>query len=93
MALRFSERLGLIADRQSEGLQKLLKGLNLPVTLHKSLDTEALLESMGMDKKVVDGAIRFVLAEDIGRVIVTDDFEPFKPVSPRLFFLELVLSA
>ena len=30
---------------------------------------------MGMDKKVVDGKLRLVLAETIGRVIVTEEID------------------
>jgi 3-dehydroquinate synthetase len=34
-----------------------------------------MLEAMGMDKKVRDGRLRFVLAEALGRVIVSEDID------------------
>ena len=55
-------------------LRALLKALGLPVTLgdHR-LETEAMIEAMGLDKKVNDGQLRFVLARQLGDVYVSDD--------------------
>ncbi len=46
----------------------------MPVTLggHR-LETEAMIEAMGLDKKVNDGQLRFVLARQLGDVYVSDD--------------------
>ncbi|MBI3810806.1 MAG: 3-dehydroquinate synthase [Nitrospirae bacterium] len=66
---QLSVRLGLsdtvVARRQIE----LLKRAGLPVALPK-IKTADILKSMTLDKKVSDGRIHFVLAEQIGRVIV-----------------------
>ena len=55
-------------------LRALLKALGLPVTLgDRRLETEAMIEAMGLDKKVNDGQLRFVLARQLGDVYVSDD--------------------
>ena len=43
----------------------------LPV-VPPALEFEAMLNAMGMDKKVLDGRLRLVLARSIGDVFVTD---------------------
>ena len=55
-------------------LRQLLERLGLPVSLGQhDLDQEAMIEAMGMDKKVSDGRLKFVLARSLGDVIVSDD--------------------
>ena len=60
------------ADAQR--LSQLLERLGLPVSLGQhDLDQEAMIEAMGMDKKVSDGRLKFVLARGLGDVVVSDD--------------------
>jgi 3-dehydroquinate synthase len=55
-------------------LRHLLEALGLPVTLgDQELETQAMIEAMGLDKKVSDGQLRFVLARQLGEVYVCDD--------------------
>lgn len=55
-------------------LRALLTAFGLPVTLgDRRLETEAMIEAMGLDKKVNDGQLRFVLARQLGDVYVSDD--------------------
>lgn len=55
-------------------LRQLLEQLGLPVSLGQhDLKVEDLIEAMGMDKKVSDGRLKFVLARSLGDVIVSDD--------------------
>ena len=77
MAVRFSERLGLLPQSVFPKLRDLSAQLNLPVQLPEgSAHAQALMEAMGMDKKAVDGKARFVVAKDIGEVEVTADYDP-----------------
>ena len=39
-------------------------------------DTDALIDLMGQDKKVVDGQLRFIMARGIGDAFVTGDVPP-----------------
>ena len=55
-------------------LRQLLENLGLPVSLGRhDLDLEAMIEAMGMDKKVSDGRLKFVLARSLGDVVISDD--------------------
>ena len=55
-------------------LRQLLENLGLPVSLGRhDFDLEAMIEAMGMDKKVSDGRLKFVLARSLGDVVISDD--------------------
>jgi 3-dehydroquinate synthase len=45
----------------------------LPVVSPEAMTTESYLEHMQVDKKVLDGRIRLVLLESIGKAMVTSD--------------------
>ena len=75
MAARFSERLQLLPQGQADRLTNLLRSLQLPVELAHRVSADDMLQAMSMDKKAMDGKMRFVVAERIGKVSVTDDFQ------------------
>jgi len=71
MAARLSVEFSGLALADSQRIEKLLQQLNLPVTLKGlELNAEAMIDAMGMDKKVVDGELRFVVADQMGSVRV-----------------------
>ncbi len=74
MAADLSARQGLLAWSEARALRDLLQALDLPVT-PPDLSPEDMLAAMGLDKKVVDGRLRLVLASEIGRVMVTEDVD------------------
>jgi 3-dehydroquinate synthase len=53
-------------------LRHLLSDANLPVVLPADMSADQFLELMSLDKKVIDGKLRLVLLESIGRAVVTD---------------------
>ena len=61
-------------------IEKLLEKLHLPTQWtgrdELQVDAATLLSVMGMDKKAVDGRVRFILAADLGQVDVVDDVAP-----------------
>jgi 3-dehydroquinate synthase len=71
MAADLSMRLGWLPAAQAVRIRELIKRAGLPV-VPPSLSSATVLEAMNMDKKVVDGQIRLVLAKGIGEVIVSD---------------------
>ena len=71
MAARLSERLGLSDAAASERITSLLGAFGLPVAA-PGLDAGEIFESMLLDKKVKDGALRFVLLKEIGEVTVDE---------------------
>lgn len=71
MASAFSVKRGLCSADVDERIKKLLKAIGLPV-LPPSIQPDAFIESMKLDKKVSDGRIRFVLASEIGKVALEE---------------------
>jgi len=70
IAARLAERLGIAEAGLSTVLAQALAGLGLPVSVPPELDRAALLQAMRLDKKRVDGRLRFTLPEKIGAVRV-----------------------
>jgi 3-dehydroquinate synthase len=66
MAAELSHRLGLIDSRYSNRIRKVVERSGLPI-LGPKLGTARYLELMRVDKKSVDGEIRFVVIESPGR--------------------------
>lgn len=75
MAAELSCRLGDISREEVVQLEALLKKANLPVALPQGMAPERFLELMSVDKKVLDGRLRLVLLEEVGKAVVTDDFD------------------
>jgi 3-dehydroquinate synthase len=71
-AARLSERLGWFAAIDVARLRALLRRAALPVEA-PPLGADRYLALMSRDKKVVGGAIRFVLLRGIGDAVLTDD--------------------
>ena len=85
MAADLSARLEMLDTGTAERIKQLLAALELPTALamNSRLEPAAMLDAMGMDKKVVDGNLRFVLAKDMGAVELRDDV-PRETVSATL---------
>ncbi|MES9991854.1 MAG: 3-dehydroquinate synthase [Candidatus Thiodiazotropha sp.] len=75
MAADMSRRQGWLSDHSCERIFRLIERAKLPIVPPKELTKERFLTLMSVDKKVVDGRIRLVLLKEIGRSLVTDDFE------------------
>jgi 3-dehydroquinate synthase len=57
-----------------ERLRELLQSANLPAA-PPAVGPQAMMDAMGMDKKVLDKKLRFVVLEQLGRAAVTSDYE------------------
>ncbi len=57
-----------------ERLRRLVDSAGLPVR-PPSLGAGAMREAMGMDKKVLEDRLRFVLLSELGRAVVTSDYD------------------
>lgn len=75
MAAELSEKLGLTSRAVVERIAGDLRACGLPV--ESSYDISALAEAMSKDKKAEGEKVRFVLIEDIGRLIMKD-LRPFE---------------
>lgn len=73
LAMRLSAALGSISEAEVLAFEQLLKRIPLPTEAPDDMTTEQFLQLMGRDKKVIDGELRLVLLEAIGRAVVTAD--------------------
>jgi 3-dehydroquinate synthase len=71
LAAELAAQEGMLNPDAATRLTRLLTALGLPVG-PPDLSVPAMLEAMAQDKKVQDGRLRLVLAEAIGRVVITD---------------------
>ena len=72
-ACRLSHQLGILDEETVARVEKLLSRLGLPTRLTDPIDTERILDTLRMDKKVRGGVGRFVLLEGVGRPVVRSD--------------------
>lgn len=72
-AADLSWRLGNITAAEVDDLRQLLQAANLPVAGPESMSANQYLEHMAVDKKVLDGRIRLVLLEQIGKALITSE--------------------
>ncbi|MGB5925739.1 MAG: 3-dehydroquinate synthase [Dehalococcoidia bacterium] len=71
-AAKLSQRLGLLPSAAVERQQALLQEFGLP-TGFSGLDLTEITRAMELDKKTKEKAIRWVLLNDIGRVVISSD--------------------
>lgn len=71
-AAKLSQRLGLLPQNVVQRQQALLEKFNLPVNCSE-ISLDDVLAAMELDKKVRNKAIRWVLLEDIGKVVICTD--------------------
>lgn len=73
MAADLSAREGYIDHSEVTRLKQLLERASLPVAA-PDMSEEEFLSLMAVDKKVLDGQLRLVLLEQIGKAVVTKQF-------------------
>ena len=71
-AARIGERMGLLDNELVARQADVLRGLGLPLVA-PGVNSDRVLETMSLDKKVAAGKLRFVLLEAFGRPVVRDD--------------------
>jgi 3-dehydroquinate synthase len=72
MAADLSQRLGWLGAEDVSRTRKLFVRAGLPVIAPK-LGADKYMQLMGLDKKVSDGKIRFVLLKSLGHAVMTGD--------------------
>jgi 3-dehydroquinate synthase len=76
MAADLSARHGWLSGADIERIRTLLIRAKLPVAAPREMSRERFLDLMAVDKKTLDGGLRLVLMEGIGRSKVCSDFDP-----------------
>lgn len=67
-AADFATRLGLLAVKDAQRIKALIRQADLPVEPPKDIEPNSMVAAMALDKKTLDGTLRFVLPDAIGRV-------------------------
>jgi 3-dehydroquinate synthase len=75
MAADLSARHGWLATVDVERIRSLLARARLPVTAPREMSRSRFMDLMAVDKKTVDGGLRLVLLDGIGRSKVCHDFD------------------
>jgi 3-dehydroquinate synthase len=83
-AADLSRRLGWLADADVQRIERIIYRAKLPTKPPQALDSTLFLDLMAVDKKNVDGKLRLILLEQIGRASL--------PVSVELSMLEATLN-
>lgn len=76
MAADLSWRRGAISQEDLQRIIILLERANLPTRAPADMTPTQFVELMGVDKKVLDGRLRLVLLESMGKAITTSDIDP-----------------
>ena len=70
MAADLSQRMGWISEQDVSRIRQLFERAGLPVVA-PHLSAEQYIQLMGLDKKIIDGQMRFVLLEALGRAVIS----------------------
>jgi len=73
LAADLSRRMGWLSESDVARIARIFQAAKLP-TQAPALGEGKYLDLMGLDKKVADGKIRFVLLQAIGKAVMTGDF-------------------
>jgi 3-dehydroquinate synthase len=86
MAAELSRRMGWIDGVIVARIKALLIAAGLPIAIPDDMTSDQFMSLMAVDKKVQDGRIRLVLLKDIGKAIISDDYDAGKLVETLEFF-------
>lgn len=75
MAADLSCRLGWLTQQQVIETRQLLEAIDLPCVPPSEMSEQDFISLMQVDKKVLDGKLRLVLMQEIGKAVVTSDFD------------------
>ena len=71
-AARIAHKLEMITAQEVEAQEDLIASFGLPIRF-ESLDNDQIIKALTKDKKVKNGVIRFILADQIGEVRILSD--------------------
>lgn len=77
MAADLSQRMGWLNAAQIARIRTIMQAAKLPIEA-PDLGVEEYLRLMQLDKKVSDGRIRLILQQDIGKAVITADYDADK---------------
>ncbi|MCP4492932.1 MAG: 3-dehydroquinate synthase [Gammaproteobacteria bacterium] len=75
MAIDLSERLGRVDNSLKKRVTSLLEQCALPIKSPPKITVELYMQAMAIDKKALNGSIKFVLLKKLGQAFITDDYD------------------
>jgi len=78
MGLDMSQRCGMLSQSDVDRGRALLTAADLPTLPPPEVDKDTFVRYMLRDKKVIDGQIRLILLESIGKAVVSAEFDTEK---------------
>ena len=76
MAAEFSRRMGWLTKEDVDYTKLILEQAHLPVEPPDEMTQDKFNDIMAVDKKVLDGVMRLVLMKQLGKAVVTSEFDP-----------------
>lgn len=76
MAVDLSYRQQWIDNSVRQRTIDLLQKANLPVTSPSNMTVDQYMNAMSIDKKVINGTMKFILLKSLGEAISTSDYDP-----------------
>jgi 3-dehydroquinate synthase len=70
MAADLSQRMGWISEQDVIRVRQIFERAGLPI-IAPYMSVEQYLDLMGLDKKVLDGKVRFILLKALGQAVIT----------------------
>lgn len=75
MAARMSEKLDLLDAEDVKKVRQIVQMAKLPIRLPENIKAELMLDLMSVDKKAKDGIVSLILLSEIGRAVITDQYQ------------------
>lgn len=75
MAADLSMRRGALTQAELDRITEIFTKFNLPIKAPSDMSPEQFMSLMGVDKKVLDGKLRLVLLESMGKAVVTSEID------------------
>ncbi|SMN02511.1 3-dehydroquinate synthase [uncultured Candidatus Thioglobus sp.] len=75
MAAKLSALEGFISNKDVQQIKNILEKFNLPVIINSKIDPQDFIAAMCVDKKSIDGEIRFVLIKQLGQAFISRNYQ------------------
>ncbi|MDJ0659839.1 MAG: 3-dehydroquinate synthase [Crocosphaera sp.] len=73
---KIAVKLGMWEEEMTQRQENLIRQAGLPVSIDSTLNSQKIVESLHLDKKVKAGKVRFILPSNIGQVEISENIPP-----------------
>ena len=72
IAAELSVKLGLLSRKDGDAVRSIIDRFGLPVCAPADMAADTFIDFMQRDKKILDGSLRLILLESIGKAVIKD---------------------